>query len=251
MVVDTHCHLFKEYYEDIEDVIKRMNKNIMIVSGVNKTTNIEVIKLCNKYKNVYGTIGIHPSEVDTYNESDLAFIEENLNNPKIVGIGEIGLDYYWTKDNKDLQQEIFKKQLELAKHYKKTIVIHTRDAMMDTYNILKDAKLMDNKIVMHCYSGSLEMAKQFIGLGAMLGIGGVVTFKNAYNIIEVVKNIDLEHVLLETDSPFLTPEPYRGKRNEPRNIELVAKKIAEIKGLTVEQVCSITTENAVRQFDLR
>ena len=202
MVIDTHCHLFKDYYNDLDEVIKRMGNNIIIVSGTSNETNIEVIELCNKYKNVYGTLGIHPTEIDKYKESDLLFIVENINNPKIVGIGEIGLDYYWTKENKKIQKEIFKKQLDLAKRYNKTIVIHTREAIMETYNILKEANLNNNKIVMHCYSGSLEMAKQFIGLGAMLGIGGVVTFKNAYNIIEVVKVISLDKILLETDSPF-------------------------------------------------
>ncbi|NLL45062.1 MAG: TatD family hydrolase [Mollicutes bacterium] len=251
MVIDTHCHLFKDYYNDLDEVIKRMGNNIIIVSGTSNETNIEVIELCNKYKNVYGTLGIHPTEIDKYKESDLLFIVENINNPKIVGIGEIGLDYYWTKENKEIQKEIFKKQLDLAKRYNKTIVIHTREAIMETYNILKEANLNNNKIVMHCYSGSLEMAKEFIKLGAMLGIGGVVTFKNARNIVEIVKVISLDKILLETDSPFLTPEPYRSKRNEPKNVLLVAKKIAEIKGIDVNEICCITTKNAVCQFDLK
>lgn len=251
MLVDTHCHLFKEYYENIEEVIKKMKNNIMIVNGTNLKTNKEVIELCNKYNNIYGTLGIHPSELETYCKEDLIFIEKNLNNPKIVGIGEIGLDYYWTIDNKELQQEVFIQQIRLAKKYNKTMIIHSRQAIDDTYNILKKEMQQNNKVIMHCYGSSLEMAYKFTKMGIMLGIGGVITFKNANTIVEVVKNIDLKYLLLETDSPFLTPEPYRGKTNEPINIELIAKKIAEIKNVSIERVYEVTTDNAFLQFDLK
>jgi TatD DNase family protein len=250
MFVDTHCHIFKQYYKNVEEVIKRVEKNIIIVNGINDETNKEVIKLCDKYNNVYGTLGIHPSEIEGINEDSLFFIEEYLSHPKIVGIGETGLDYYWTKDNKEKQKELFIKQVKLAKKYNKAIVIHSRESIEDTYNILKKEYNNSGKIIMHCYSSSLEMAKKFINLGAMIGIGGVVTYKNANKIVDIVRNVDLNKILLETDSPFLSPEPNRGKENEPSNIEFIGKKIAEIKNISVEEVYKTTTANAVRQFDL-
>ena len=239
-MVDTHCHITSEYYSNINEVINKMKDNIIIVSGTNKDDVKEVIELCN-YKNVYGTIGIYPTE-----ELDLKIIEENINNKKIVGIGEIGLDYH-LEHNKEEQIDKFIKQLDLARKYNKTVIIHTRDAIQDTYDILKNYK--DLKKVIHCYSGSLEMAKEFIKINCRLGIGGVLTFKNS-KLKDVIKEIDLKYILLETDSPFLTPEPFRGTKNEPYNVIYVAKKIAEIKGISLEEVLNITTNNAKEQFDL-
>jgi len=247
-MIDTHCHLFKEYYEDIDEVIKHMGNNIIIVSGTCDTDNKEVIDLCNKYSNVYGTIGIHPTEIKNMTDESFKIIEDNINNPKIVGIGEIGLDYYWKKDNKDIQKEVFIKQIELARKYNKCIVVHSRDALNDTYEIIKNYK--DVKVDIHCFSSSLEMANNFIKLGCKLGIGGVLTFKNNVKLKEVIKNISLEHIMLETDSPYLTPEPNRGKRNEPYNVIYVASVIAEIKGISLEEVLKITSKNAISQFDL-
>ena len=245
-MIDTHCHVFKEYYNNIDEVINKMENNIIIISGTNDQDNKEVLELCKKYPNVYGTIGIHPTE--EYSSNSLKFVEENLNNEKIVGIGEIGLDYYWNKDNKEKQKEIFIKQLDLARKFNKPVVIHNREATNDTYEILK--KYPDLKKDIHCYSGSLEMAKNFIKINCRLGIGGVVTFKNS-KLKEVIKEIDLKYLMLETDSPFLTPEPYRGKQNEPYNIIFVANKIAEIKEISLEEVLKQTTLNAIEQFDLK
>ena len=239
-MVVTHCHITSEYYDNILEVISKMKDNIIIVSGTNKEDIKEVISLCN-YKNIYGTIGIYPTE-----ELDLKIIEDNINNKKIVGIGEIGLDYH-LEHNKEEQKNKFIKQLDLARKYNKTVVIHTRDAIQDTYDILKNYK--DLKKVIHCYSGSLEMAKEFIKIGCRLGIGGVLTFKNS-KLKDVVKEIDLKYLLLETDSPFLAPEPLRGTKNEPYNVIYVAKKIAEIKNISLEEVLDITTLNAKDQFDL-
>ena len=239
-MIDTHCHITSEYYDNINEVINKMKDNIIIVSGTNKDDIKEVIELC-KYKNVYGTIGIYPTE-----ELDLKIIEDNINNKKIVGIGEIGLDYH-LEHNKEEQIDKFIKQLDLAQNYNKCAVIHTRDAIQDTYDILKNYK--DLKKVIHCYSGSLEMAREFIKINCRLGIGGVLTFKNS-KLKDVIKEIDLKYILLETDSPFLTPEPLRGTKNEPYNVIYVAKKIAEIKGISLEEVLDITTRNAKEQFDL-
>lgn len=247
-MIDTHCHVFKKYYDNIEEVIKKIDKNIIIVAGTNDEENKEVLDLCMKYKNVYGTLGIHPTELLNMTSQSLNFIEENLLNPKIVGIGEIGLDYYWNKSNKDYQKEIFISQINLAKKYNKAIVVHSREAINDTFEILKEyAKGL--KIDIHCFSGSLEMANKFIDLGCMLGVGGILTFKNT-KLVNTIINIPISKILLETDSPFLTPEPFRGKKNEPFNVLYVAKKISEIKNISLEEVLEITKNNAINQFDL-
>ena len=249
MFIDTHCHIFKEYYDNITEVINEMKDNIMIVSGYNSSSNKEVIELVNKYPNVYGTIGLHPEEVNNISENDFDFIIENINNPKIVGIGEIGLDYHYVSDNKELQKDIFVKQMDIARKYNKTVVIHSRDAIVDTVNIIKEYQNL--KIVMHCYSSSLEVARDLIKMNVKLGIGGVVTFKNGVKLKEVVQNIPIENLLLETDSPYMSPEPLRGKQNKPYNCYLIAKKIAELKGISLESVFKITTSNAISQFDLK
>ena len=249
MFIDTHCHIFKEYYDNITEVINEMKDNIMIVSGYNSSSNKEVIELVNKYPNVYGTIGLHPEEVNNISENAFDFIIENINNPKIVGIGEIGLDYHYVSDNKELQKDIFIKQMNIARKYNKTVVIHSRDAILDTVNIIKEYQ--DLKIVMHCYSSSLEVARDLIKMNVKLGIGGVVTFKNGVKLKEVVQNIPIENLLLETDSPYMSPEPLRGKQNKPYNCYLIAKKIAELKGISLESVFKITTSNAISQFDLK
>ncbi len=246
-MIDTHCHI--DDYEDINEVINKMQGHKIIVSGTNDISNLKIIELCNKYDNVYGTLGIHPEEIDKITNESFKIIENNINNKKIVGIGEIGLDYYWNKENKEQQKQLFIKQLQIAKKYNKCVVVHTRDAINDSYEILKEYG-KDLKIDIHCFSGSIEMAKKFIELGAVLGIGGVVTFKNAKKNQKIVEEIDLKHFVLETDSPYLTPEPYRGKRNEPYNVYYVAQKIASIKGINIDEVLTTTTETAIRQFDL-
>jgi TatD DNase family protein len=250
MMIDTHCHLDINDYDNVDKIIDNMNGNIMIASGCNMQTNKRVIELVNKYNNIYGTIGIHPEEISSTVEEDLDFIKSNLNNPKIVGVGEIGLDYYWNKNNKEQQVEVFIKQIEIAKQYNKPIVIHSREATEETYNILRD-NLGSLKATLHCYSSTLDMAKRFLKLGVNFGIGGVLTFKNSSKLQEVVKGLDLKHFMLETDSPYLTPEPYRGQKNEPHNVIFVAKKIAEIKNVSLEKVLEITTQNAINQFDLK
>ena len=249
MLIDTHCHLDKNDYDDIEKVIKNMNSNIMIASAVDLETSLNVVDLCNKYENIYGTIGFHPTELDNYNLNSMNEIEKNLNNPKIVGIGEIGLDYHYGKEDEKLQKEVFIYQLELARKYKLPVVIHSRDAALDTINILKEYK--DLKIDMHCFSYSEEIAEELIKMNVKLGIGGVLTFKNSKKLKEIVKKIDLKNILLETDSPYLTPEPYRGLKNQPSNVKYVSMKIAEIKDLKLEEVEKITSENAISQFDLK
>lgn len=250
MIIDTHCHLDKRDYDNLESIIMNMSNDIMIASGADPKDNKNVIDLVNNYKNIYGTIGIHPEFANTYTEDDLKFIEDNLSNPKIVGIGEIGLDYHWVSDNKEEQKQLFIRQIRLAKKYNKTIVIHSRDAASDTLDILKqeyDGKL---KINMHCYSYSIETAKELLKMNVKFGIGGVITFKNSKKIKEVVDYLSLSDIVLETDSPYLTPEPYRGKKNNPKNVYIVAEKIAELKDKNIEIVINTTTKTALSQFDL-
>lgn len=249
MYIDTHCHISKEDYNDIEEVIEKLNGKVAIISGASETSNKEVIEIVNKYDNIYGTIGIHPGEISDLSNDAFTFIEDNLSNEKIVGIGEIGLDYHYGKEDIDIQKEVFKKQLDIARKYNMPVVIHSRDAAQDTFEIIKEYK--DLKISYHCYSYSLEMAKELEKINVKFGIGGVVTFKNSKVLKEVVKEIDLKNLMLETDSPYLAPEPLRGTKNIPSNVTYVALKIAEIKGIPVEKVFQETSNTAVNQFDLK
>ena len=209
-------------------------------------SNTEVLELVNKYDIIYGTIGFHPTELDAFKEEYFNFLIDNINNSKIVGIGEIGLDYHYEDTDKEIQRMVFNRQLEIAEKFNKPVVVHSRDSIGETYNILSKYNLKGS---IHCFSGSLEMAKLFIKLGYKLGVGGIITFKNAKNIKEVVKNIDLSYILLETDSPYLSPEPYRGSENNPSNIPVIAESIASIKGITNIDVARVTTANAEEVFD--
>lgn len=249
MFIDTHCHIVSEYYDNIENVIKNAIDNgvlKIIVNGYNMQSNREVLELVKKYDIVYGALGIQPEELYDYNDNSLKFIEEHINDEKIIAVGEIGLDYHYNTD-RNLQKELFKRQLEIAYKYDKPVIIHSRDCIQETYNILKKSKV---KGTMHCYSGSKEMALEFIKIGFSIGIGGVSTFKNAKNIVDVIKYIPLEYIILETDSPYLTPEPYRGKKNEPMYIPIIAKRVADIKGLDIKEIERATTDNARRLFDI-
>ena len=248
MLVDTHCHVLSEYYEDIEEVVQRahdMGVRMILVNGVNGKSNREVLDLVQKYDIVYGALGIQPEEVDDIGEDDFKFIEEHIFDDKILAVGEIGLDYHYDGD-REKQRSVFKKQLEIAKKYQKPVIIHSRDCIQETYNILKSAGV---KGIMHCYSGSVEMALEFCKIGFYLGIGGIVTFKNATKIVDVIKNIPLEYIVLETDAPYLTPEPYRGMRNEPANVGVILQKICDIKSLDYKEACEVTTGNVLRLFD--
>ena len=248
MYIDTHCHIIPSEYDNLTDVINLLENNIAIVSGDSNSTNKEVIDVISKYPNLYGTIGIHPNEIDNDIDQSLKYIETNLSNPKIVGIGEIGLDYHYGKDDAKLQKDVFIKQLELARKYNMPVTIHSRDAALDTYEIIKNYR--DLKITYHCYSYSVEMSEILLKLNIKFGIGGVLTFKNSKTIKDVVKKIPLGNILLETDSPYLAPVPYRGKKNMPSYVVYVAKKIAEIKNISYEEVLKVTTYNAIKQFDL-
>lgn len=250
MFIDTHLHINDIKITDSDLYVNNAyNKNVkvLITSFCDRNDIILSTEFTNKYKNMYAAIGFHPEYSNSISDSDFGLLEKLIkNNSKIVAIGEIGLDYYWNKDNKDKQREIFKKQLDIASKYNLPVVIHSRDSIGEVYNILKEYNVRG---VIHCFSGSLEMAKNFINLGFLLGIGGVVTFKNS-KLPEVVKEIDLSNIVLETDSPYLAPTPVRGTVNESSNILYIAEKIAEIKNISIEEVGLITTKNAIKLFDL-
>lgn len=251
MFIDTHCHLSLEDYDDIDQVIDE-NRNAgiekMIISGCTKGSIIESLELSHKYDNVYVTIGFHPSEASFTTDDDLVFLETKLQEKKVIGIGEIGLDYHYGKENILQQKNLFMKQLELAARYHLPVVIHSRDATRDTIDILK--KFPDVIGDIHCFSGSVETAKEYISMGYYLGIGGVVTFKNS-NLYQVVSAVGLDHILLETDSPYLTPEPYRGKKNSSKYIPFIAQKISNILDVSLDEVSKKTLFNTNSLFDLK
>ncbi len=250
-MIDIHCHFDKEELENIPKILeicKNKKINRIILSGYDKESNKIANELSQKYEMIYGSVGYLPDETTNLCDEDFDKLEEYLNsNKKIVAIGEIGLDYYWEKDNKEEQKELFVKQINIAKKHNLPIIIHSRDAMQDTFDLIKEYK--DITKIMHCYSGSLEMARELIKINTYISCNGIITFKNAKNIIEVIKNIDLEYILTETDSPYLTPEPYRGKKNYPYYIPEIVKKISEIKNTEEEKVENIVFNNANRIFD--
>ncbi len=248
MLVDTHCHVFREYYEDLEQVITRAkDKGVgaLIVNGYDMSSNKEVLELVKKYDIVYGALGIQPENLDELNDENISFIEEHITDDKIVAVGEIGLDYHYDLD-KERQKDLFKRQLDIARKYNKPVIVHSRDCIQETYDILK---MYNIKGIMHCYSGSVEMAKKFVEIGFFLGIGGISTFKNSRKVVEVIKNIPIEYILLETDCPYLTPEPYRGKRNEPAYIPLILERICSLKSLNYKDVEEVMTSSILRLFD--
>ncbi len=242
MFTDTHCHLYDEYYESLGEIINdSINKGVhsFINAGCDGLSNKEVIEKVSKYKFMYGVIGIHPEYVLTYTLEDILDIERHLKDEKIVGIGEIGLDYHYDALNKDAQKELFIKQLELAKKYDLPVVIHSRDATEDTINILKRYPTV--KGVIHSFSGSIETARIYKKMGYKLGINGVVTFKNSHlkDILEEMLDI----IVLETDAPYLTPHPYRGTKNSPSYIPLIATFISDYTGIDINTLSSLTEKN--------
>lgn len=249
MFTDTHCHIYGEYYDDLDEIIKKINDNQVnrvINNGCDAKSSKEVLELIEKYDLMYGAIGIHPESVDTYTKEDLDFIEEHINDDKVVAVGEIGLDYYWTKDNKEKQKELFEYQLKLAERVNKPVIIHSREATQDTIEILGKHNVRG---VIHSFSGSYETACIYIKMGFLLGINGVVTFKNC-NLKEVIKRINLSNIVLETDSPYLTPVPYRGKKNDSSHIIDIAQFICDLKGCSMEKLSKETNGNIKRCFDI-
>ena len=249
-IFDTHCHYEDERFDPMRDeLFKEMHQNGVcgiVTCGCDEESSKAAIKMAEDYDFVYAAVGIHPGSIDSGTTPEQ--IRELATHKKCVAIGEIGLDYYWVSDNKQNQIEIFEKQIAIAKELDLPIIVHDRDAHGDTLDILKKHK---PKGVVHCYSGSVEMAEEIIKLGMYIGVGGVITFKNAKKLPDVVKIIPDELLLVETDCPYLAPEPYRGKLCHSGLIKYTAEKIAEIRGTTFEKILTLTAKNAKNLFNIK
>ena len=252
-IVDSHCHIDDEKFDqDREIVISNFEEDgidFIVDPASDISSSEKIIEIVKKYDRVYGAVGIHPHEVEDVTDEDLKKGYEMSFSEKIVAIGEIVLDYYYDNSPREKQKEIFRKQLEIAEKRNLPVIIHTRDAMGDTYDILSEFK-GKVKGVMHCYTGSSEMAKRFMELGYYISISGTVTFKNAVNVREMVKTIPLDNLLVETDSPYLTPEPNRGKRNEPKYVRFTAEKVAELKEMELNDLIYNTNSNVRNLFSI-
>jgi TatD DNase family protein len=255
MLFDTHAHLNADQFEeDVADVIRRAQaegvSNIVVV-GFDEKTIKGALKLAEEYDFIYAAVGWHPVDAIDMKDEHIIWLEELASHPKVVALGEMGLDYYWDKSPKDIQKEVFRRQIQLAKKVKLPIIIHNRDAHEDIVKILKEENASEIGGIMHCFGGSYEIAKQCIEMNFYISFGGPVTFKNAKRPKEVVKDLPLDRLLIETDCPYLAPHPYRGKRNEPSYVKLVAETIAEIKEMTYEEVVQITNQNAKKLFAIK
>lgn len=246
MFVDTHCHIGKEKISEYINNANNNNVRVLINASTDLNDSLDNVHLSKEYSNIYTCIGVHPENVDDYAFDSIDKFRKLILEDSIKAIGEIGLDYYYTKDNKDLQIKVFREFLSLAEEFNLPVVIHSREATFDTINILKEYKV---KGVIHCFSGSLETAKEYIKMGFSLGVGGVLTFKNS-KLYEVIKEVPLEYIVLETDAPFLTPEPYRKYKNESKYIPVIGEYLSNLKGISLDDVMNITTNNARRIFDI-
>lgn len=249
-IINTHSHVNMLRETNIDEAIQNAidNKIVTIVPSSSAQDIFDTDKFIKKYNDVYGYVGVFPEEVKDFSDKTLADMEEIIkSNPKIIGIGEIGLDYYWDKSFKELQKEVFIKQIEFANQMNLPLNIHSREAHLDTLEILKKYN-KNSTAIMHCFSGSLEFARECIKEGIYIALGGVVTFKNAKKTKDVAKNIPLEYLLLETDDPYLAPVPFRGKENQPMYVKYVAEEIANLRGITPEEVAKTSTENAKKIF---
>lgn len=255
MLIDSHAHLDDRRFDrDRDRLIESLKENgidLVINPGADLQTSIKAVALAEKYENIYAAVGVHPHSAKEMDDSTVNVLKSFTNREKVIAIGEIGLDYYYDNSPRDIQRKRFIEQLNLAKEVDLPVIIHSRSAAGETFEILKEAQ--DGKLegVLHCYSGSVEMAREYIKLGFYISIAGPVTFKNARVLKEVAKEVPLDKLLIETDAPYLTPEPYRGKRNEPIYVRYVAGTIAEIKGITFEEVAKATSENTKKLFRIK
>ncbi len=253
MFFDTHTHLDdKKFDADRDELIaslKSQGLSLLVNIGADIKSSKKSIELSGKYDFIYASVGVHPSDTGKLTDSDIVTLEQLAAHKKVVAIGEIGLDYYWDEPDREIQKHWFKKQLELAKKLNMPYIIHDRDAHADTLEIIKESGYTNG--VMHCFSGSVEMAKEVVKMGMYVSLSGTVTFKNAKNIKAVAEIVPLERLLIETDSPYLTPEPYRGQRNNSGYVKYIAKEIAKIRKMTVEEIAKITLENGKRFYNIK
>ncbi len=254
MYFDTHAHYGSELYDgDREALLASMPEKgveLILNPGCTLESSQGAVALAERFPHVYAAVGVHPSDCHTWSEEVQDHLRELAKHPKVKAIGEVGLDYYW-KDNApaQLQKHVFTRQLELARETGLPVIVHNRDAHKDTLDIVRQFK--DVPGVYHCYAGGIEDAKVLVKMGWMLSFTGVITFKNARKALEVIRWLPLERIMIETDSPYLTPEPFRGKRNDSGYVRFVAEKIAELKGITPEEAARITTENGRRFFNIK
>lgn len=254
MLFDTHVHLNAEQYEDdLQEVINRaLEKGVqnMVVVGFDEPAIKKAIQIAETYDFIYASVGWHPVDAIDMTDEHLAWIEELAQHPKVVALGEMGLDYHWDKSPKEVQKDVFRRQIRLARKVNLPIIIHNRDATEDVVTILKEEHVEEVGGIMHCFTGSIEVAKQCMDMNMYISFGGPVTFKNAKKPKEVATELPLDKLLIETDCPYLTPHPFRGKRNEPGYVSYVAEQIAELKGITYEELADITTANAKKLFGI-
>ena len=249
MIIDTHCHIYAHEMENADEIINEAAKNdmLLILNGTDPLSNKEILELSGQYENIYAALGYFHSFADEITDEDIDLLDKQLSNDKVIAVGEIGLDYYHRKDNKDKQKEMFEKMLNLAQNHDLPAIVHSRKAMQDTFDILKKHDVVGS---MHCYQGSAEMAQEFIKLGFYIGIGGPITHKNNKKTIKMVKKVDINHMLVETDSPYLTPEEKRGEKNTPLNLKYIIRKIAQELDMKEDEVIEITTHNARKLFKI-
>lgn len=254
MVIDSHAHYDDEAFdEDRDQLLASLQDNgistVVNISASMKTAR-NTVALMEKYSFVYGAMGIHPSDCGDLTDADIQWLYAQCELPKVVAVGEIGLDYYWDNVDRDTQKKWFQRQIEMARDVKLPLVIHSREAAADTLQIMKSMNTQGIGGVIHCFSYGKEMAREYLNMGFYIGVGGVVTFKNAKRLKEVVEYAPIDRIMLETDCPYLAPVPNRGKRNSSLNLPYVAQEIAQIKGMTVEEVVRITTENTRMLYKL-
>ncbi|MBU9736741.1 TatD family hydrolase [Diplocloster agilis] len=251
-IFESHAHYDDEAFdEDREELLGNMQQQgieYIINIGANIDSSQRTVELTEKYPFVYGAVGVHPSDTAELDEQKITWLKAQCERPKIVAVGEIGLDYYWDEPERPVQRKWFCRQLELAREVKLPVVIHSRDAAKDTLTIMKEMHAEETGGVVHCFSYSKEMAEEYLKMGFYIGVGGVVTFNNAKKLKEAVEFLPMDKILLETDSPYLSPAPNRGKRNSSLNLPYIARQIAQLKGISYEQVVEITNRNARNLF---
>ena len=256
MFIDSHAHLDDDRFDDDREILieslRANNIDLVFNIGADIKTSKASVELAKKYDHIYAVVGVHPHDAEDAEDNYLDILRELSLEEKVVAIGEIGLDFYYDNSPRDIQRKVFKEQLKLAKELNLPVVIHTRDASQETFDILKEAgKDGSLRGIMHCYSGSVEMAKEYIKLGFYISIAGPVTFKNSRVVKDVAKEIPPDKLLIETDCPYPSPEPHRGKRNEPKFVKHTAEKIAEIRGISLEELAKATSENTKRIFNIK
>lgn len=249
MMIDTHCHIYDGEMENAEEIIMQAARNDihMILNGTNPQSNKEILELSSRHENVHAALGYFPSFADEITDEDISLLDRQLDDDNVIAVGEIGIDYYNSKDNKDKQKELFERMLNLAHKHGLPVIVHSRKAMQDTYDILKEHDVVGS---MHCYQGSAEMAREFIKLGFYIGIAGPVTHTNNKKARKMLKQIDIGHVLVETDSPYLSPEEKRGEMNTSLNLKYIVRRIAKELDMGEDEVIEITTENAKKLFKI-